>query len=206
MYKQMFRALVILGLTFFVTGCSTTKSIGTWKDPSFNKNELSNVLVIGITDKDSVRRIFEDEFVKQLQANSINATASYTMFQLDKADKDKDAIKVQLEQKGIDSVIVTRMVDKATEEKYYPPTVTYVRPPRVYRNGWYNYYHLGYREFITSPGYSQTYDVVKLECNVYKLKDEKLLFSGLSDTTISRGSEAKVSSIVKALIKSFLSK
>ena len=165
-------------------------------------SEYKNAIIIGVTYRDTNRRIFEDEFAKQLQKDGMDAIASYPMFSLHEIKDNKDAIRAQLARRGIDAVIVTRMVDKTTEQKYYPPTTTYVGPPRAYYGGWYNYYHMGYSH-VSSPGYSKTYNVVKLECNVYDFEKEALVFSGLSQTTISKGNESKVaSSVVKALIKS----
>jgi hypothetical protein len=189
-----------------LAACGTTKSIGTWKDPAFSMSKYKNAIVIGVTYRDTNRRIFEDEFVRQLQDNNFKAIASYPLFSLDEIEDNRAAIEAQLRQRGIDSVIVTRMVDKTTEEKYYPPTVTYVGPPRAYYGGWHSYYHMGYST-VSSPGYSTSHDVVKLECNVYDFGNEELVFSGLSETTISRGKEREVvDSVVKALIKSIFAK
>lgn len=202
--QRQIKVFLILGLLFLIAGCATTKTTEVWKDPAFNKTILKNVIVIGVAERDANRRVFEDEFVKQLQKKNINAIASYTMFSLDEARKDRDAVKSQIMQKNIDVVIVTRMIDKTTEEKYYPSRGGY-SPPSIYYNGWYSYYSISYSPFH-SPGYTKTYDVVKLECNVYDIKKEKLVFSGLSDTTIKRGVETKASKIVKGLIKNILSK
>ena len=201
---HLMKAGLIFGLLCLVAGCSTTKSIGTWKDPNIRGDKYKNVAVIGVTARDGIRRIYEDEFVKQLAVHGINAMPSYTMFALQNVEGNRGKIKAQMKEKGVDAIIVTRMVDKVTEQKYYPPTVTYAGPPHAYYGGWYNYAHTGYAYYST-PGYTQTYDVVKLECNVYDFADEKLIFSGLSQTTISRGSEAKAGSVVKALIKAFTS-
>lgn len=201
------KVFLVFSLLLFFMGCSTTKSIGTWKDPAFNMSKYRKAIVIGVTHKDTNRRLFEDEFVRQLQDDNIDAIASYTIFSLDEIKENKDAIKPQLAQKGIDAIIVTRMIGKTTEEKYYPPTVTYAGPPSAYSGGWHHYYNMGYSQVAATPGYSKTYDTVKLECNVYDFVSEELLFSGLSETTISRGKEAKVAAgVVKALIKGILSK
>lgn len=200
--QRLMKVSLILGLLCLVAGCSTTKSLGIWKDPNIKGKQYKNIIVIGVADRDGIRRVFEDEFVKQLQAHDIKAIVSYTMFSLNKINK--ETIKAQMKKKGIDAVIVTRMVDKTTEQKYYPPTMNYAGPPRAYYGGWYNYAYTGYA-YYSSPGYNKTYDVVKLECNVYDFAEEKLVFSGLSKTTISKGNEANAGSIVKALIKSFIS-
>ena len=193
----------IFTLLCLAAGCATTtKNLSTWKDPSFNKAGFSNVVVICAAANEGNRRIFEDEFVRQLQKNNINATASYTMFTLNDG-KDGDAVKELIKKRGFDSVLVGRMVDKTTEMKYYPPTVTYTGPPRAYYGGWYNYYHMGY-SYSTTPGHTSTQDIVKLECNVYDTATEKLVFSSLSSTTITRGSKTKVDSVVKVILNNIL--
>ena len=200
---RLIPAFLIFSLLFFAAGCATTtKTLETWRDPAFNKTSFTNVVVICAAANEGNRRIFEDEFVRQLQKNNINATPSYSLFTLDEG-KDRDAVKALIEKKGFDSVIVGRMVDKTTEMKYYPPTVTYTGPPRAYYGGWYNYYHMGY-SYSTTPGHTSTRDIVKLECNVYDTATEKLVFSSLSSTTITRGSKTSVDSIVKVILNNIL--
>ncbi len=199
---RLVKVFLIFSFLYFISGCSSTKMTSTWKDPAFSETKFTKVMIIGVA-RDGKRRLFEDEFVDKLQKNGINAMASYPMFSLEKANSNRDEIKAQMEQNGIDTVIVTRIVDKTTELKYYPPSPTYVGPPRYYYRGWYPYYSMCYTDCF-SPGYTQTYDVVKLECNVYNLEEEKLVFSGLSDTTTSSGIENKFPEIIKVLVKNIL--
>ena len=200
--NRLITVFLIFGLMSLATGCATTRTTHIWKDPAFNKADLKNVVVIAVAANEGNRRIFEDEFVMQLQEKGIKATASYIMFSLD-GPKSKDDLKVLLKPGGFDSVIVTRMVDKTTEQTYYPPTVTYTGPPRAYYGGFYGYYNMGY-SYYSTPGYTQTNDIVKLECNIYDFANEKLVYSGLSDTTIARGSKADIEGGIKVILKSIL--
>lgn len=197
---RLITVLLIFGLLSLAAGCATTKTTHIWKDPAFNKADLKNVAVIAVAANEGNRRIGEDEFVMQLQEKGIKAMASYVMFPLDRP-KSKEDLKTLLAPGGFDSVLVTRMVDKTTEQKYYPPT--YTGPPMPYYGGWYGYYDMGY-SFYTTPGYTQTNDIVKLECNIYDFASEKLLYSGLSETTIARGSKADIEGAVKVILKSIL--
>ena len=199
---RLVTVFLIFGLFSLAAGCATTRTTHIWKDPAFTKADLKNVGVIAVAANEGNRRIAEDEFVKQLQEKGIKATASYIMFSLDRP-KSKDDLKTLLAPGGFDSVLIARMVDKTTEQKYYPPTVTYTGPPRAYYGGWYGYYDMGYN-YYTTPGYTQTNDIVKLECNVYDFASEKLLYSGLSETTIARGSKADIEGAVKVILKSIL--
>ena len=97
----------------------------TWSDPEYNNANIKKAIIIGVTDRDGVRRTFEDGFVNQLNKNGVDAIVSYTMFSLKECDENQDAVKAKMMEKGVDTVIVTRMIDKSTELKYYPPTVHY---------------------------------------------------------------------------------
>ena len=108
-----------------------------------------------------------------------------------------------MQQDGIDAIIVTRLIDKKTEQVFYPPTVTYFAPPRCYYNGWYNCYDT-YYSYVSSPGYSTTYDIVRLESNVYDVSTDKLLWSGLSETFVDSGPDTQIRDVVTAIVRGLL--
>ena len=72
-------------------------------------------------------------------------------------------------------MLVTRLVDQETVNQYYPPTYSSV--PSAYYGGWYGYYNMGYT-YMSSPGYSETNHVYRLETNLYDRAGDKLLWSG----------------------------
>jgi hypothetical protein len=197
---KRFRKALIYGLCFLVVGCATTKLTSIWKDPSYSTMKLEKVMVVALAKEESMRRLFEDEFVRQLAAQNIQAVASYTKFTLEQAHNDKDTIKLQIQEEGFTAVIVTRLLDKKQQEVYYPATTTYAGPPGAYYNGWHNYYNTGYST-MTSPGFSTTYDIVRLESNVYDIQADKLIWSGLSESFYDNGPDTQVRGVVAVLVK-----
>jgi len=96
---------------------------------------------------------------------------------------------------------VTRVVDQETVQNYYPPTYSTVAAPSAYYGGWYGYYSLGYT-YQTSPGYVEENKVFRVETNLYDLKGDKLMWSGLSETTLISGDapEPEIRPLIDALV------
>ena len=144
-----------------LVGCSTVSVNDQWRDPSFAGPPLSNVLVVGITRSDTMKRVFEDVFSQQLQAMGIQAQPSYVRLpqgatQLNLTD---------LKSTGIDGVLTTRV--ERVEQKV---SVTSSGP---YYGGFYGWYGSAW---ASTPNVNQ-YEVVTLETSVWDVKSEKLVWT-----------------------------
>jgi len=141
----------------------------------------------------------EDDFAADIQSRGINAVSSYSL--TGEGQLDKDAAAAKLQEIGADAVIVTRVVDQETVQNYYPPTYSTVAAPSAYYGGWYGYYSLGYT-YQTSPGYVEENKVFRVETNLYDLKGDKLMWSGLSETTLISGDapEPEIRPLIDALV------
>jgi len=139
---------------------------------------------VGVTPKTSSRRMYEDSFVQELQARGITAVSSYSV--AGEGQLEKDAAAAKLKEIGADGVIVTRLVDQETYQTYYPPTYSSVAAPSAYYGGWYGYYSMGY-SYMSTPGYTEENKVFRLETNFYDVLNDKLAWSGLTETTVSSG-------------------
>lgn len=210
---------IIIFITLFaLMSCATTTLTSVWRDPAYQGEKIRKVLVIGVSDKPAIKRLFEDEFVRQLQAKGVEGISSYTILPSE-GPQDKDIIQAKVKELNIDGIIITRLIDKKRVETYYPPerisspppplpppypsddnTTDYYYYPPVYYYDWYRYYH-GCYDCISTPGYKVEDEIVVLETNLYNAKNDKLIWSALSDTfidTFDRGIDRK-------LIKSFVS-
>jgi hypothetical protein len=93
-----------------IAGCATVNTINIsnqWRDPSWQGPPAVDVLVVGISNSDSTRRVFEDTFVLQLHLAGVKAIASYTQI----GPNDTEARLDQLiKSSGAEAVLVTRTV------------------------------------------------------------------------------------------------
>jgi len=177
----------------------TTQLTSSWADPQLTNPGYKKVVVVGVTPRTSIRRMYEDGFVADLKSRGIEGIASYSI--VGEGEIDKDAATATLKEAGVDAVIVTRLIDMQTVETYYPPTYSATMAPAPYYGGWYNYYSAGY-SYMSSPGYIAEDQVYKIETNLYDLATDKLAWSGLTQTTLSSGyaPESEVKPLIEVLL------
>lgn len=161
-------------LTFFLAGCAATTQItNSWKDPNF-KGQLSfkKIAVMAIAKDESTRRTAEDELVKIIGAEK--AVASHTLLPAEEL-KNVEKAKAEFKKVGADGLVTIRPVDTQKEVNYVPSSVAGpINSPWGYSAyGWDRAYE---------PGYITTDTIVQLETNIYSITDEKLIWSGKSQT------------------------
>ena len=177
-------AVAIVAAT--LTSCAaSTQLTSSWADPAAAGHVFKKIVVVGVTDKATIRREYEDAWTQELAARGIDAMPSYKFGGAD-AKLDKDAAMAKLQENGAEAVLVTRLVDKETVNTYYPPSYSTVAAPSPYYGGWYGYYSMGY-SYMTSPGYVEENKVYRLETNLYDVHGDKLVWSGLTETTLISG-------------------
>jgi hypothetical protein len=163
---------------------ASTQLTSSWVDPEAPSRTHNKIVVVGVSTQPSVRRMYEDAFAQALRERGMEAIASYSV--VGEGKLDQAAAEAKLKELGADGVIVTRLVDQETVQEYYPPSYTTVAAPSAYYGGWYGYYSLGYT-YMSSPGYVAENKVFRLETNFYDVANPKLLWSGLTESTIAQG-------------------
>ena len=188
-----------LSLAALVSCAGSTRLTSSWADPTAADRGFKKIAVVGASPKIAMRRMFEDDFVSDLKARGVAGVPSYTFAA--EGQIDKDAAVAKLREMGVDGVIVTRLMDKETVQTYYPPTYSSVAAPAPYYGGWYDYYSTGYT-YMSSPGYVAEDHVFRIETNLYDLQNDKLVWSGLTQTTLSSGSapEGEIKPFIDLLV------
>lgn len=190
--------IVALSLAALASCAASTQLTSSWGDPAAADRGFKKVVVVGASPNASTRRMYEDAFVAELQSRGIEGIASYTFGGEGQLDKEQAIVK--LKEIGADGVIVTRLVDKETVQTYYPPTYSSVAAPSAYYGGWYGYYSMGYT-YQSSPGYVAENKVYRIESNLYDVANDKLAWSGLTETTLSSGDapETEIQPLIAAI-------
>jgi hypothetical protein len=154
------------------------------------------MLVMGVSNKPAVKRFFETEFAKQLKDHGVESVPSFSVFPSEKMIE-KDAIAREIKDLGIDAVLITRLVERKTVETYVPGTRSLQSIPQ---RGWHSYYASSY-SYVYDPGYTIEDEVVILETNIYNAKNEKLIWSALSETFMEGSGDEIIRSFIKTIIK-----
>jgi hypothetical protein len=177
-----------------VTACASTQLTSVWKDPSYQARP-AKVMVIGVAKVPLNRRLFEDEFVRQLKTRGTEAIASYTVLADNKQD-DQAAIAAKVKALGADTVLITRLVSKKTVQFYVPGTVYY--PPPYYYS-WPDYYGYGYR-YLYSPGYIAEDQYAVIETNLYETGSDKLIWASTSETSMNDADHKLIKSYIGIMV------
>lgn len=187
-----------------LASCSLTNLNAVWKDPQYQGGKLKNVLVIGGSKNQVVRRILEDEFTARFKSRGTHAIASYTIFPSEKT-LDKDTIESKSRALGLDSMLIARVVDTKTKQEITSAPASYYY--------WDNYFYdwpNRYSRFYTGPYpgrfyndrlYYNEYEVVNLETTLYDTQTGKMIWSALSDTVLGGSSELEINSVVATIMK-----
>jgi len=190
--------IAALSLAALASCAASTQLTSSWGDPAAANRNFTKVVVVGASPNAATRRMYEDAFVAELQSRGIQGIASYSFAGEGQIDKEQAVAK--LKEIGADGVIVTRLVDKETVQTYYPPTYSSVAAPSAYYGGWYGYYSMGYT-YQSSPGYVAENKVYRIESNLYDVTNDKLAWSGLTETTLSSGDapETEIQPLISAI-------
>jgi hypothetical protein len=155
--------LFVLAVSLVLGACSTVSVTNQWRDPSWAGPPASNVVVVGISRSDTMRRVFEDTFAQQLQAAGVQAAASYT--QIPPGNGGAVRLRDLVKGTGAQAVLVTRV--QRVQQKVS------VTPSGPYYGGFYGWYG---GAWASTPDINQ-YEVVTLETSVWDARNEKLIWT-----------------------------
>lgn len=156
---------------------------------------MKNVLIVGVARDSSARKTFEDDFVTQLKQHKVAAFPSYLFFPGDKLPS-KEAVSGIVKEKGIDTVLVTRVTDQKDVQQNVPGGYAYASP---YRSYW-GYYGYGWG-YAHSPGYTVTNTEVVLESNLYNVESDTLEWTATSKTTTQGDRIDVIRSFIPAIVE-----
>jgi hypothetical protein len=147
------------------------------------------VFVVGVAHSGELRRMFEDELVRQLHGLGVTATASYTV--LPQLSPARDEVVRAVRASGAEAVIVTRLLkreqwrraslgasdyqthyNEATQSVYVPQS------PTVYRS-----------------------EVVTLETRLFDAQRERMVWAATTELFDPRATAAQVARLVRAIVK-----
>lgn len=187
------RLVLICTVLLALVGCSSTKITDSWKDPGLTGPvELDKIVVVFMSQDRAIRHSAEDTLAGFIE-NSEVAT-SYSVFGNGRPKGQDEAVE-ELRFLGFDGAIVMSIIAE-DKELNYSPGMSY---PMHY--GSYGRYH-GYGWGMAyDPGYLRTDTIVKVETSVFSLKDDKLLWSGVSESFNPSNASKMVTAVAKAVAK-----
>jgi hypothetical protein len=162
-----------------LTACASTTIVDQWESPGYSGGPFKRLLVVGITKEATVRRIFEDEFVRALRARGTDAVAGYMLIPED-GQVDRPRLERAVKESRADAIVITRVLRVEKKTQVVPGTP--VLPG--FGTDVYGHYGTGWGGVWTgyaSPPAVFQYDEVKAETKLFDARNAALVWAAQSD-------------------------
>lgn len=194
---RFFPVRSFLFLLLFLTGPSLfvlfggTRVIQRWISPDVANYKFDHILTICVVKDESTRHEVEDAMAARAQKG--NAFPSYNI--LEEADlRNKEQAKNKILKMGFDGAVVMRPLRVEDRVNYVPGSY----PP--YYGTFWGYYGWAWPALYT-PDYVYTDKIVQVETTIFSIKDDKLLWVTVSETTNPESARDVVLGIAKQIGK-----
>lgn len=232
--KHLVKSCVIFVSAIFLVACSaSTRMVGTWNNKEMINNQFEKVAVTAIFSNTSNRYLVERAIVKDLTNASIKAVPTYEIFPFagkvgevlaksENPDAIKERIKRNVEEQNIDAIMIITLLDKQKEQRYvqdynnnyFMGGTGYYGTPMVVQGAammpisygaYYNYYTYNLGVAYQSGYYVDDISYF-LECNLYDVAKEKLLWSGRTKSLNITSVEEEAPKFAEMVVKDIISK
>jgi hypothetical protein len=198
--KVFSRGVALLAVLMLATVpiLADSRIVARWVLTGLPMPKLKQILVIAVIDNYLIRQEFEDQMEKLLAKSGVEAVPSHMVLP-PKNEMMEGELKQRIKESTLDAVLVIRprAVRKETEE-----VITggfYVPPPGYY--SFWPYWSMASAQFYPTSSYTKENVIVRAEFNLYNAKDEKLIWSGETDTLYSKDFQKLGKQYAEMLVK-----
>lgn len=190
--KKIFLPLILL-----LFACTSTKIVSSWQEPNkiIHSNNLKKVLVVALFNNNKSSQKVEDQMVAYLGEKGVQ---SYSYFQPCYNKNDESVIRTKIENDGFDGAVSLRLLDVDKEKIYTNRDIDFLPDYYLTFSGYY------YKSWYNEPGYYIENKTYTIETNVYSLKTNKIIWTGITKTTNPDGLKKMTNQIAKVIYKQML--
>ncbi len=175
--KTKLPPLATAALAILLCSCATTTIEKTWKLPGYSGGPVKKVAVLAVSDHWLVRPGLENRFSQDIAKRGQPVITTVELFRLEEAKADKQAAINLLRDKGVDSILIIRLVDKTTYDREVRATpAAFVPVTTGYTSyGWGGYYDIAFMDMSATESHTQ--DILVLDSSLFDLNTGQRLWS-----------------------------
>jgi hypothetical protein len=163
-----------------------TKVVHRWVLPETPMPRFQKMLVARIGDNFVVRQEFEDEMKRLLAKYGVEGIQSYVILPPRNEMMERE-LKLRMKESSLDSVLVVRPKLLRQEAQETLPGKFYAPPPS-YSTLW-PFWNRAYGDLYPGSSYLKENALVRVEFNLFNVRDEKLIWNGETATINSKDFE-----------------
>lgn len=189
----------LLTVTIIFTSCTSTRITSSWREPDKQVvvNQLNKVLVVAMFNNETNRHKAEDQMAGYLNGKGV---VSYNYLDEHFNKNNEDALRTKIKADGFDAAVTMRLIDVDKEQTYTPGNISSY--PSYFRN-FSGYYYRSW-SYYSSPGYYSTTKTYTIEVNVYSIKEDKIIWSGLTETTNPDGVKRMTEEVARVVFNKMI--
>jgi len=171
--KLVIKLVFFLFSAVLLTACAHTSLEDSWKQEGHDRS-YTKPLIIGISDSQQNRQIFEKQFVEKLNQYKTEAVPSYTLIS-SKQKINRETVVDAIQGTDIDAVLVTYLVSAEYEMKYHdsPVNAGYSGSSET---------HMMSSTIISKRGRSRSEEIIKLKTDLFDVIRKQLVWSAQTET------------------------
>lgn len=199
---KLFYGIVVLSV---LLSCSSARMTDSWKSDDYANYQPKKVLIVGITDNLTARKIFEQSLKEKLLKRNVFAVESSLVFEKDFMDSRQTQEQIDKEvnrfvAEGFDAVLISAVKGVDNQTSY---------SGKQFSSGYYwhhfgRYYYL-YQDVYFEPGYYNSYKVYHIEASLYNIKtnnDKSLVWVASYDIVDPVNITSTANDYARAIVKS----
>jgi hypothetical protein len=198
--KYVYRIGILALLSASLMACSNTQVVSSWK--ASHLDNVKSIMVFTVAKTEENRRVMEEAAVTQLKLIGLDAKSSAVVLGTDIAlEEDAHSLLAALAAKHSDHALVISLLKKEVKNRYVEGNTYYIPEPIFYNS--FGQVYTGAFNMVREPGYYIEDNIYEVKNNLYRLSDEKLVWSTTTDTvnpgTLNAGAEGVAETIAKKL-------
>lgn len=199
----MKKLVIIIFLAAFVSSCSSTQLVNNWKDPDTVLFHAYKVLIVGMTENETVREDFENKLKAAFEQRNVEAVRSLDLFDVQftnakQSEKELSDVEEQLLNKDFDAILFTKVIgseDKKTLRAKLSNVDGYLR---TFQDDYLRHQGIYYED-----GYYETFTVFHAETTLYCIcvgKERQTIWRAGIDIMDPQNFEKSVDDYVKLVV------
>jgi len=187
---------IVLSLLLFAASCANTKVIQHWVEEEHSKVHR-HPMIIGVSDSQQTRQIYEKHFVSELSKKGITATPSYSLIS-SKQKMNRETVVDAIKGTEIDSVLITYLVSSEAEVRHTESPLS-----QGYSGDADNMKVSA--TLVSTRGRTSSAEIITLKNDLYETDDKTLIWSAQTRTVAPESIDEVVTEVTELLIDQMIS-
>ena len=185
----MKQSLIVAGLALLLAACAGPSVTRTQPLAESADAPYGDVLVVSLFNSFDLRRILEDEIVRQLKDRGIDAVAATSLIDVT-TPLDRESVLRAVSEAESDAVLVTQLLDTATTARFRDrrPESTYNFRPTYYFNVW----SVEYTEYVEPQALEAQHELT-MATQVFSVATEEPVWTIETQSSLKRNVDRQFS-------------